>query len=332
MHSVVVVMKMGRASHASRANAHVLSYLFSSRAVKTHGVLVLTHWEGDLGNEDRDLADWNARDPEMQKYCRQFSKVILTNNQLQGRGAYPECRQKCLEQLCSHVASMEGKIKARPVTPREIFVSLLEKFGDLLWGSAVSLKSMVLGCQDEEVPTYCGECAVCLQNMEIRQACKLVCHHSFHNHCIGNLATCPVCRAEKVTEWQYLEMFLSAAAWLEQFNCLDRKVFGKKCRFEQTIAIHWHPLTQQLHAVTSIGSLRNLYTHVTHVAMARLKTCPPQVASCWQGPCLMLPTLHFQLSNLLEALEALVPGQTTVAPSGAEIVWDTWHAMALFTG
>jgi hypothetical protein len=30
--------------------------------------------------------------------------------------------------------------------------------------------------------------------------------------------------------------------------------------------------------------------------------------------------LHFQLSNLLEALEALVPGQTTVAPSGAEIV------------
>lgn len=158
----------------------------------------------------RDLADWHARDPEMQKYCRQFSKVILTNNHLQGRGAYPECRQKCLEQLCSHVTSMEGKIKARPVTPREIFVSLLEKFGDLLWGSAVSLTSMVLGCQDEEVPTYCGECAVCLQNMEIRQACKLVCHHSFHNDCIRNLATCPVCRAAAVTEWQFLEMFLLA--------------------------------------------------------------------------------------------------------------------------
>ena len=228
VHSVVVVMKMGRASHASRANAHVLSYLFSPRNIKTHGVLVLTHWEGDLGNEDRDLADWHARDPEMQKYCRQFSKVILTNNQLQGRGAYPECRQKCLEQLCSHVTSMEGKIKARPVTPREIFVSLLEKFGDLLWGSAVSLTSMVLGCQDEEVPTYCGECAVCLQNMEIRQACKLVCHHSFHNDCIRNLATCPVCRAAAVTEWQFLEMFLLAGVWLEQFNRLYRKSWSQE--------------------------------------------------------------------------------------------------------
>lgn len=208
VHSVVVVMRMGRASNATRANAHVLSQLFFDRDVKTHGVLVLTHWEGELGNQEKDLEDWLKNDAEMMEYCENFSQVILTNNQLRGRGAYPECRKACLDALLTHVERMPGKIKARPVTVREVLESLIQKFSEKLWGSAVSLKDVLIGCQDEELPTYCGECAVCLQQMDIHEACKLQCHHTFHNGCAAGLASCPMCRAPAVTEWQFLHDFL----------------------------------------------------------------------------------------------------------------------------
>lgn len=151
------------------------------------------------------------------EYCENFSQVILTNNQLRGRGAYPECRKACLDALLTHVERMPGKIKARPVTVREVLESLIQKFSEKLWGSAVSLKDVLIGCQDEELPTYCGECAVCLQQMDIHEACKLQCHHTFHNGCAAGLASCPMCRAPAVTEWQFLHDFL-LSVWQENLE------------------------------------------------------------------------------------------------------------------
>ena len=211
VHSVVVVMKMGRASHASRANAHVLSHLFNAADLKTHGVLVLTHWEGELGNEQKDLLEWYRDDHLMQAYCEQFSSVVLTNNQLQGRGAYPECRQSCLDQLCRHIESKDSKIKARPVNVMELFVCLIERFAEKLWNTSLSVTTMVLGCETQDLPTYCGECSICWEQMNIKDACKLACNHIFHDPCLTNAVThCPLCRAEVVKEWQFLEWFLAA--------------------------------------------------------------------------------------------------------------------------
>ena len=201
VHAVVVVMRMARLSNASRANGEVLRHLFHHEDIKTHGLLVLTHWDGDLGNEDRDLAAWLAEDKEMKSYVESFARVILTNNQLQGRGAYPECRQNCLQMISEHLGGSSTKIKARPVTAFEIFWSIIEKFGEKLWRSTVSLKTMMMGCEGEEVPTYCGLCSICLENMEIRHACKLVCNHSFHHACVVDLAHCPECRADAVVDW-----------------------------------------------------------------------------------------------------------------------------------
>ena len=203
VHSVVVVMKMGRASNASRANAHVLNHLFRDADILSQGVLVLTHWEGELGNEDNDLEEWLKGDEEMTAYCRSFAKVILTNNQLQGRGAYPECREKCLEQLRQHVETQTDKIKAKPVTFWDVVKSLLERFGDKLWGGALSMKSFVLGCGSADVPTYCGDCSVCLQPMELAHACKLACNHTFHGKCVDSQEFCPLCRASAATVWQF---------------------------------------------------------------------------------------------------------------------------------
>ena len=201
VHAVVVVMRMARLSNASRANGEVLRHLFHHQDIKTHGVLVLTHWDGDLGNEEGDLAAWLADDLEMQDYVESFAKVILTNNQLQGRGAYPECRQNCLRMISEHICASSTKIKARPVTPWEIVASIIEKFGERVWRSTVSLTTMMMGCEAEEVPTYCGLCSICLENMEIRSACKLVCNHSFHHACVVSLARCPECRADAVLDW-----------------------------------------------------------------------------------------------------------------------------------
>ena len=55
VHAVVVVMKMGRVGNASRANLTLLRKLFYNADLKTHGLLILTHWTGELGEEERDL-------------------------------------------------------------------------------------------------------------------------------------------------------------------------------------------------------------------------------------------------------------------------------------
>ena len=52
---IIIVMRMERVTRGTLANLALLEGLFSEQDLKTHGVLVLTHWPGDLGNEADDI-------------------------------------------------------------------------------------------------------------------------------------------------------------------------------------------------------------------------------------------------------------------------------------
>ena len=122
---------MARVPEASRANIYVLEKLFSARHLKSHGILVLTHWDGDIGEEEESLSHWMAGDQDIKDMIGRFAKVILTNNKPTGRGAYPESRKKCLEELVDFINQKSWKIQLRPVNTLELVVDLLRTFGDI---------------------------------------------------------------------------------------------------------------------------------------------------------------------------------------------------------
>ena len=145
----------------------------------------------------------------MKQMVECFARVILTNNQLKGRGAYPESRRACLEQLQHFVSVKQEKIRARPININEVFLDLIRAFGERLWGQCVSLKDLLLTQSNHNLPTYRGHCAVCLGEIELTQACKLPCDHSFHHACVQALQTCPCCREEVTSIWSFIEYFPS---------------------------------------------------------------------------------------------------------------------------
>eukprot|EP00435_Cladocopium_sp_Y103_P027020 s1203_g6.t1 len=191
VNAVVVVMKMARVPQATRANMYVLERLFAARDLLSHGVLVLTHWDGEVGEEKQSLKDWIGRDKEIKDMVRRFGKVILTNNQLTGRGAYPECREKCLKELLHFIDEKTEKIRARPVDFLEIFNDLIAHFVGTLWKRTLSVKDLVIG-SERSIPVFSGECAVCHEQIEMHECAHLPCNHSFHCDCLSSQSLCPL--------------------------------------------------------------------------------------------------------------------------------------------
>ena len=142
---------------------HVLNQLFRSEDLQSHGVLVLTHWDGEIGEEEESLTQWIGNDPEIKHMVGLFARVILTNNQLSGRGAY-QCRAKCLRELL------------------------------VLWQRTLSVKDFVIRSGESSVPVFAGECAVCTEQIEMYECAHLPCNHSFHNECLSSQSACPLCR------------------------------------------------------------------------------------------------------------------------------------------
>lgn len=212
VNAVVVVMKMARVPAATRANIHVLNKLFRQTDLKSHGVLVLTHWDGDLGEEEESLGRWIGGDQEMSKMVEIFGQVILTNNQIKGRGVYPECREKCLKQLLAFISEKKEKIIPRPVNPYELVEDLVVAFGKFLWKRTLSVGDLFLKLADSDakLPTYCGECAVCLEALEMEHLRQLPCNDVFHAKCLENQSRCPLCRADFS-----IEDVFSWAAWMD---------------------------------------------------------------------------------------------------------------------
>lgn len=194
VNAVVVVMRMARVPHAARANMYVLEKLFAPRDLRSHGVLVLTHWEGEIGDEDGDLTRWIGEDQEIKEMVSRFDKVILTNNQLRGKGADPDCREKCAKELLDFICGTTFKVKARPVNLTELVVDLFRKFGAFMWRRTLKVKDFMHKCGESGVPTFCGECPACYEDIKMEDSAHLPCNHSFHVECLRHQARCPICR------------------------------------------------------------------------------------------------------------------------------------------
>eukprot|EP00411_Alexandrium_monilatum_P041404 CAMPEP_0175396398 /NCGR_PEP_ID=MMETSP0095-20121207/34434_1 /TAXON_ID=311494 /ORGANISM="Alexandrium monilatum, Strain CCMP3105" /LENGTH=211 /DNA_ID=CAMNT_0016695039 /DNA_START=258 /DNA_END=890 /DNA_ORIENTATION=- len=173
-----MVMKMERVTLASRANMTLLQHLFSPGDLKAHSALVLTHWPGEIGEEKRDLEAWIGGDSDIQQLVSSFGKVVLTNNQLARRGAYPESRKKCLDELTGFIELQETRMLTVPVNIMEVIdANLVARFRRALWGSIVHVRDLLPSSPSsgEVFPTFCGECSVCLEQIDIAQVCKLHC-------------------------------------------------------------------------------------------------------------------------------------------------------------
>jgi len=155
VHCIVMVMKMERVPVASRANLVLLKHLFKAEDLKMQGVLVLTHWEGDIGDEQEDLEEWIRSDDTIQDVVASFAKVVLTNNQLSRRGAYPECRKRCLNELTEFIVSQKYRVNAMP-TGWEVTVDMFREFGQQALQLRPQLPQGMPGRHDHEVPHVLG--------------------------------------------------------------------------------------------------------------------------------------------------------------------------------
>lgn len=200
VHAIVAVMRMGRVSSADRVNLHLLQELFHAGDLKTHGALMVTHWEGDLGDEDKDVAAWVGDDKEMKSITSAFAKVFLANNCLKGRFADPRCRAARLQELRELIDSNTLPILPKAIDVADFVKQLMRKFVRFFVPRPVVYLEQLatwVGNQEYAFPTWCGDCAVCSEPINIIALCTLPCEHSFHKECVQQLhpPQCPLCRS-----------------------------------------------------------------------------------------------------------------------------------------
>jgi len=192
-HCVVFVMRMERVTDSTRANLFLLQSIFAKEDLATNGVLVLTHWDGDLGGEEQDLNAWVGEDTTIHELVSSFGKVILTNNTLNRRGAYPEARAQCLRQLNEFIVHRHSCIYSVPVDFVDLIGRLMQRFARSLYSKFTGVAHFFI--EEPPVPTICGECSVCMEPIQIREARWLPCEHAYHQGCVPAGGACPLCRA-----------------------------------------------------------------------------------------------------------------------------------------
>lgn len=207
VHAIVMVMKYGRLSDGERANLALLLCLFRACDVKGRGVLVLTHWEGDIGEEEADLAQWLTPRPDSsqqaQETCKalndmvnKFATVVLTNNSVDD--PYPDLREKSLKELLDFVecTSRDETVSLRAVTLWETIMSLWETLRKMV---GIKDKITLDDLRRAHDQLILGECPVCMEALNAADTCVTTCSHTFHKVCLARCAvdrgTCPMCRS-----------------------------------------------------------------------------------------------------------------------------------------
>lgn len=104
--AVVLVVNMSTGlSRGDRANLELLSEAFDTH-LKTHGVIVATHYEHEAHETEVKLQEWLGKDEGARKIFGKFKTVIVTDNS--GNPEDPDAAalaSACLEGLNAHIAS-----------------------------------------------------------------------------------------------------------------------------------------------------------------------------------------------------------------------------------
>jgi hypothetical protein len=165
------------------------------------------------------LKDWAASNPsteaasavrlDVSTLLRSFGKVVLTNNAVTGRNTYPEIRERCHVELDTFIRSRTVPVRPKPVSLMDFLLKVLGWWQDVYYDvfklgqkSARCIGATALSCLSEKgVSTYCGECPVCLEELEFTSTAWLQpCKHCLHHKCLQQLPErkCPMCR-ESIT-------------------------------------------------------------------------------------------------------------------------------------
>lgn len=228
LNAIVVVMKCGRMGGEDRVNMAALQALFSPEDIKKNGILVLTHYDGNMSDveEAAFMQRWVSSSPaaaasasisapqlngevggsgsssgvipdlQVSQLLQSFSKTILTNNTVSGRSAYPEIRERCRTELTSFIEAQNSRVFPRPVNFVD-FVEMIFRMFKRFFRPAISISStMMAALADQKIPSYCGECCICLSDLEFEHTVWLSCGHPLHRSCREELpsSVCPLCQ------------------------------------------------------------------------------------------------------------------------------------------
>ena len=94
------VVRMGRLSKNDRLHLDFFEKLFDDRW-KKQSVLVLTYYDGDMGQQKEALLKWCGEEEYIKKFLTSFAEVIITDNAM-GRNK-ESTRKECLVRLQSSI-------------------------------------------------------------------------------------------------------------------------------------------------------------------------------------------------------------------------------------
>eukprot|EP00736_Rhodelphis_marinus_P000852 Rmarinus@m.15445 len=193
---IIFVVRMdSRLSAADRLNIYLLDSIFPAGWQSSHGVLVLTHWNGESGHEIADLNAWVGNDANTREFVGRFGTKVVANNGLR-RGAMLQSRLNCVDVLRNRIDSNTIRIHPVPTSFVELVRSLLRAFRELF---AVSGKVQISEDEIRDVSPsgcFCGDCPICFSEVGLAELAQLVpCDHCFHSSCIRLVEHyCPLCR------------------------------------------------------------------------------------------------------------------------------------------
>eukprot|EP00117_Sycon_ciliatum_P042557 scpid64065/ scgid30942/ len=197
---IIVVAKCQRWSMEDVLLLDILDRMFESNWPK-QAILVLTHYEGDVGNEKEALATWCDGDERTTEIVKRFKYVLPTNNGTSKmmEPVTREHRRLCIERLVAWIQAFDTTITVSPASLIDVLTYLIARLKELFGFTLTRVRAtfdhgLSLAVGDPGKCGSCGECCICLEDIPITAMAAIDCGHQYHSDCIS--AHAAACRAK----------------------------------------------------------------------------------------------------------------------------------------
>lgn len=202
-HALIIVAKYGRINDGERANLLAIQEIFEQN---NNTLLVLTNYTGkkDEAGRKEAINKWIGDDKMVRDFVTKINNnVIVSNNCVDDllEEVTRPLRKQCLDDLNAFIEKSNQLIRTK-FSLAEIVQRLVMAYKQIrsidgsTYAQALGITLTNLATQD----ISCGECAICLEHMDIREMHLAPCQHCFHAKCIKAAfeknGQCPLCRTE----------------------------------------------------------------------------------------------------------------------------------------